>query len=52
MIKPLDATTTSKPNFYYIVYDIYIYIYIVFLIETTLNPPPKIIKLFIIKKFE
>ena len=28
MVKPLGATTASKPNFYYIVYDIYIYIYI------------------------
>ena len=29
LVKPFGATTTSKPNFYYIVYDmIYIYIYI------------------------
>ena len=26
-MKSLGGTTTSKPNFYYIVYDIYIYIY-------------------------
>ena len=27
LVELRGATTTSKPNFYYIVYDIYIYIY-------------------------